>query len=73
MSEEDSQEANGQLAFNQGCDARLAGLLPGMCPYSAASSNGRAWLAGWKHVAEHWGENARWPFRILPPLRGMRG
>lgn len=38
------------LAFNQGCDAALAGQDKSSCPYLRGSSRASIWMAGWKDV-----------------------
>ena len=41
-----------QVAFNAGCDARLAGFGARDCPYVgwACEAQRLAWHAGWRHV-----------------------
>jgi hypothetical protein len=66
--DDEAEEADSRRAFNEGCDARLAGLLPKACPYPHGCANHNAWRQGWEHVHKTWGTGARWPFRRLPPL-----
>ncbi len=56
-------------AFSQGCDARLAGRPSSDCPYGAGAAQYN-WLAGWRHVEYHWGEDVhgRWQVRALPEV-----
>lgn len=57
-----------QVAFNTGCDARLAGFGARACPYVgwACEAQRLAWHAGWRHVDLSWGVDARWHVRPLP-------
>ena len=44
-------------AFNEGCDARLAGQTALANPYAQQQHiQYRAWLMGWWDVHDHWGE-----------------
>lgn len=54
-----------QVAFNDGCDYRLAGVPIKDNPY-ADSDHSAAWLSGWRHTNSNWGKDARWPIRPLP-------
>lgn len=38
------------LAFNQGCDAALAGKAKSSCPYLRGSSRAEIWKSGWEDV-----------------------
>ena len=44
------------IAFNKGCDARLAGVPYKDCPYVGASEgNARlAWQRGWRDMSRSW-------------------
>ena len=75
--EDDPQAAQVQsleaFAFGQGCDSRLAGQRRSSCPYTGsrrqeAYREKAMWLFGWDHVDQHWGADARWPVRPLPPV-----
>lgn len=60
------------VAFNQGSDARLAGLPVKVNPFDHSTewSVNRAWREGWQHVHKEWGAGVRgrWPFRVLPSV-----
>ncbi len=56
--------------FNEGSDARLAGLPPDANPYSSHYGHTEHvyWARGWVSVHEEWGADSRWPVPPLPPL-----
>lgn len=56
------------MLFNEGCDARLAGLPYRDCPYSNPV-DAMYWKAGWKDVNERWGADAKWPYQKLAEVR----
>ena len=53
-------------AFGEGSDARLRGETMFANPYEHGTPCRAFWLRGWRHVADEWGEDARWPVRGLP-------
>jgi ribosome modulation factor len=60
-------------AFNQGCDARLAGIPPAECPYRVGQESlANAWRQGWQDVDQHWSQDAFWPHKDLPPVTEAR-
>lgn len=61
-----------RLAFNLGCDARIAGLPLGHNPYCGGTDLARCWRAGWFDVDAHWGE-ARTGAARLPQVLGSCG
>lgn len=60
------------LAFNQGCDARLAGRPLGDCPYGEGQ-DAVTWRAGWHDVEWFFGKLAHWPVRKVPAVREANG
>lgn len=53
------------LAYNAGSDARLD-LEPAEAnPHRYGSFECYWWDRGWHDVHEHWGEDAKWPFKRL--------
>jgi hypothetical protein len=58
-------EVSESVAFNAGCDARLAGLPLTANPYHGDKGGG-AWSNGWLHVQKRWGEAVT--RRTVPPL-----
>lgn len=63
----------GRLAFNLGCDARLAGKPMSACPYTASTCEYLQWRRGWADVDKSYGVWARkrgWQVRPLPPVQG---
>lgn len=62
------------VAFNEGCDARLAGLPRGHNPYRGWSEGGLhlAWNNGWDDVEKYWGRwsGQRWLVSRLPTVGG---
>lgn len=46
-----------QRAFNEGCDARLAGKPTSVNPYSIHFLERRFWLRGWRDVDKNWGKS----------------
>lgn len=60
------------LAFNEGCDARLSGLLRWQNPYNPHSWGYSSWSRGWASVHYNWGADVRgrWRYRPLRPLQG---
>lgn len=59
------------IAFNAGCDARLAGVPPYENPYPKCHRGYKTWLAGWYDVDVYWGMHARWPVRRLPDVPSL--
>lgn len=59
-----------QRAFNEGCDARLAGWPMSYCPYLPTEiSLYESWRRGWLDVQHSWGKESPWPVRPLPPVK----
>ena len=59
------------VAFNRGCDARLAGEPLTSNPYRSGQKIERqAWINGWYDVHWLYGEKARdrWPIKPLPEV-----
>lgn len=57
-------------AFNEGCDARWAGLPPGTNPYIRVESYmATSWTRGWNDIHLHWGVNAKWRVKPLQLVR----
>ena len=49
-------------AFNQGCDARLAGKRLTANPYlgeGQPAGLANCWVRGWQDVDRHWGQEAK--------------
>lgn len=61
------------IAFNQGCDARLAGLPLSMNPYRGSARTN--WRLGWLDVDRHWAEwvEGRWRVYLLPDVPILNG
>ena len=55
-------------AFNDGSDARIAGLTKSHNPHDAASAEYREWRRGWEDVHRFWGKDAKWPVMTLPEV-----
>jgi ribosome modulation factor len=55
-------------AFNEGCDARLAGKPATTCPYESPEL-AQQWRHGWANVDGTWGRDAKWPINPLPPVK----
>lgn len=56
-------------AFNQGCDARLAGLSLSDNPFQSGDYFWRYWRQGWIDVDRNWGRWAHWSVRSLPEVK----
>lgn len=54
-------------AFNEGCDARLAGL-PAICPDYWYGHEMTYWRHGWKHVDLCWAKDVRLDTFAVRPL-----
>lgn len=66
----ESDSVGRRRAFGLGGDARLAGLPVTANPFGSAEGRLRAaWAEGYCDVHYHWGEEALWPHRRLPPIR----
>ncbi len=55
-------------AFNEGCDARLAGVSRASNPYKGQPGMEFRWDSGWTHVDTNWGKDAKWPIASLPKI-----
>ena len=53
-------------SFNEGCEARIAGILKSHNPYLAASREWSSWRRGWEDVNRYWGKDAKGPIKPLP-------
>jgi hypothetical protein len=61
------------IAFNRGCDARLAGIPLIFNPYKGeASWQSRGWIEGWNHVDKAWGLDNR-SAKPLPEIATSSG
>lgn len=60
-------------AFNEGCNARLAGIGIKDNPYRGDRQLRDAWAAGWRDTQYNWGKWAKWPVKPLPPLNILEG
>ena len=78
----DGPDPEVQLAFNQGCQARIDGLPLSANPVRQMSgtdrhSNARrdAWFRGFWDVDRYWAmeTRGRWPVRALPEVAGKWG
>ena len=59
------------VAFNAGCDARIAGLPESANPYYDGRlplPGAAAWRSGWRHVNLFWGADCRQPCWRLPEV-----
>lgn len=56
-------------AFNEGCDARLAGHPLSANPYDFLTAEAKTWRDGWNHVDKYWGRDAGGKAPPLPPVR----
>lgn len=69
-----SETCRSHKAFNQGCDARFAGLPLDANPYSTERAHAEYsfWRYGWYDIEEHWAKwvRERWPVRELVGVRG---
>ncbi len=60
------------MAFNLGCDARIAGEPRSTVPFSWARKPEReAWYRGWNHVNREWGKH-RCPDDPAPELPSVK-
>jgi hypothetical protein len=55
-----------EKAFNEGSDARIAGIPLAANPYLTGSGYYSYWRMGWKDVESNWGQDAFWPVKPLP-------
>jgi hypothetical protein len=62
------ESVDSALAFNQGSDARLAGLPRIENPYLHDSNGWRYWRMGWQDVDRHWCESVHATYTPLPPV-----
>ena len=60
-----AMKERGAVAFNLGCDARLAGEARTANQF-AEDDLQQQWRSGWDHVNKYWGADAKWPVTKLP-------
>jgi ribosome modulation factor len=60
----------GDLAFNRGCDTRIAGKSQRYNPYCSVTQGWlrQLWKAGWDEAHENWGKYVQGPVVPLPPV-----